>query len=119
MEERRSLVGWLLGGGLVTSVSSFIYPVVKFMMPPNIPEAAVNEVVAGKVGMLKPNAGVIVKFGNKPVLLIRANDTEWKALSAICTHLNCTVLYRENTHQIWCACHNGFYDLNGSVVAGP
>lgn len=119
MEERRSIVRWLLGGGLLTSVSSFIYPVVKFMMPPNVPEAAVNEVVAGKVQMLKPNAGVIVKFGSKPVLLIRANDTEWKALSAVCTHLNCTVQYRENTHQIWCACHNGFYDLNGSVVSGP
>jgi cytochrome b6-f complex iron-sulfur subunit len=118
-EGRRSLVGWLLGGGLVTSISSFIYPAVKFMMPPNVPEAAVNEVVAGKVQMLKPDAGAIVRFGNKPVLLVRLSETEWKALSAVCTHLNCTVQYQEKTHQIWCACHNGFYDLNGKVVSGP
>jgi cytochrome b6-f complex iron-sulfur subunit len=118
-EGRRSLVGWLLGGGLVTSISSFIYPAVKFMMPPNVPEAAVNEVVAGKVQMLKPDAGTIVRFGNKPVLLVRLSETEWKALSAVCTHLNCTVQYQEKTHQIWCACHNGFYDLNGKVVSGP
>jgi len=118
-EGRRSLVGWLLGGGLVTSISSFIYPAIKFMMPPNVPEAAVNEVVAGKVQMLKPDAGTIVRFGNKPVLLVRLSETEWKALSAVCTHLNCTVQYQEKTHQIWCACHNGFYDLNVKVVSGP
>ena len=118
-EGRRSLVGWLLGGGLVTSISSFIYPAVKFIMPPNVPEAAVNEVVAGKVQILKPYSGAIVRFGNKPVLLVRVSETEWKALSAVCTHLNCTVQYQEKTHQIWCACHNGFYDVNGKVVSGP
>ena len=118
-EGRRSLVGWLLGGGLVTSISSFIYPAVKFIMPPSVPEAAVNEVVAGKVQMLKPYSGAIVRFGNKPVLLVRLSETEWKALSAVCTHLNCTVQYQEKTHQIWCACHNGFYDVNGKVVSGP
>jgi hypothetical protein len=41
-EGRRSLVGWLLAGGLVTSISSFIYPAIKFMMPPNVPEAAMK-----------------------------------------------------------------------------
>lgn len=118
-EGRRSLVGWLLGGGLVSSIASFLYPAVKFMMPPNVPEAAVNEVVAGKVQMLKPDGGAIVRFGNKPVLLVRVSETEWKALSAVCTHLNCTVQYQEKTRQIWCACHNGFYDLNGKVISGP
>ncbi len=116
---RRSLIRWLLGGGMFSSIASFLYPVTKFMMPPNVPEAAVNEVVAGKVQMLKPNTAAIVKFGNKPVLLVRVSETEWKALTAVCTHLNCTVQYQENTHQIWCACHNGYYDLDGKVLSGP
>jgi Rieske Fe-S protein len=29
------------------------------------------------------------------------------------------VQYRGELKQIWCACHNGFYDLNGQVVSGP
>jgi cytochrome b6-f complex iron-sulfur subunit len=116
---RRSLIRWLLGGGIFSSIASFLYPVTRFIMPPNVPEAAVNEVVAGKVQMLQPNAAAIVKFGNKPVLLIRTSETEWKALTAVCSHLNCTVQYKEDTHQIWCACHNGFYDLDGKVVSGP
>ena len=103
----------------MASVASFLYPVIRFMMPPQVAEAAVNEVSAGKVSDLKPNSGKIVKFGSKPVLLVRVNETEWKAFSAVCTHLNCTVQYKPEGNQIWCACHNGTYDLNGKVVSGP
>ena len=89
------------------------------MSPPSLPEASTNEVAAGKVQDLKPNSGKIVKFGSRPVLLIRVSDTEWKAFSAICTHLNCTVQFQQSSHQIWCACLNGLYNLNGQVVSGP
>ncbi|MBI4910739.1 MAG: Rieske (2Fe-2S) protein [Acidobacteria bacterium] len=78
-----------------------------------------NEIAAGKASQIKPNSGRIVKFGNKPALLVRATETEWRAFSAVCTHLNCTVQYQESSSQIWCACHNGVYDLNGRVVSGP
>jgi Rieske Fe-S protein len=118
-QGRRTLLRWLLGGGFTASVLSFLYPTVKFMNPPTVPEASTNEVSAGKVQSLKPNSGKIVKFGSRPALLIRVNETEWRAFSAICTHLNCTVQFQESTRQIWCACHNGYYDLNGKVVSGP
>lgn len=117
--ERRGILGWLLGGGFLTSISSFLYPAFKFVSPPEMPEASVNEVIAGKVGDLKPNSGKIVRFGSRPALLVKVNDTEFKAYSAICTHLNCTVQFHEERHQIWCACHNGFYDLSGKVISGP
>src|ERR1019366_3203195 len=52
-------------------------------------------------------------------LLVRVSESEWKAFSAVCTHLNCTVQYQESSRQIWCACHNGTYDLTGRVVSGP
>lgn len=118
-ETRRGIVGWLLGGGFTASVVAFLYPVVRFMAPPEVAEASVNEVTAGKVQEFKVNAGKIVKFGNTPALLIRLGDSEWRAFSGICTHLNCTVQYQEANRQIWCACHNGLYDLNGKVVSGP
>jgi len=118
-ESRRTMLSWLLGGGALASMASFLFPVIRFLNPPLITEAAVNEVSGGKVQDLKPNSGKIVKFGNKPALLVRVSDTEWKAFSAVCTHLNCTVQYRASTRQIWCACHNGTYDMNGRVVSGP
>jgi len=118
-QPRRSLLRWLLGGGFTASVVSFLYPAIRFMNPPDVPEASVNEVAAGKVQDLKPNSGKIVKFGSRPALLVRVGDTEWRAFSAICTHLNCTVQFQEPNRQIWCACHNGYYDLSGKVVSGP
>ncbi len=118
-QERRSILRWLLGGGFTASIVSFLYPAVRFMNPPSVPEASVNEVSAGKTADFKPNSGKIVKFGSRPALLVRVGENDWKAFSAVCTHLNCTVQYQENSHQIWCACHNGMYDLNGKVVSGP
>jgi cytochrome b6-f complex iron-sulfur subunit len=119
IERRRGLVGWLLGSGLAISVSSFIYPIVRFLNPPPVTEAAVNEVVAGKLQDLKPNSGKIVRFGDTPVLLIRTSQTEWRAFSAVCTHLSCIVQYQPERTRIWCACHNGVYNLQGQVVSGP
>jgi Rieske Fe-S protein len=118
-EYRRNFVQWLLGGGFFASLGSFFYPVIRFIMPPDIPEAQVNEAPAGKVTDFAPSSGKIIKFGSRPVLLVRSSETEWKAFSATCTHLDCTVQFQPSSRQIWCACHNGFYDLNGKVVSGP
>ena len=118
-QARRSFVEWILGSGVFASLASFFYPAIRFLKPPEVPEAVVNETSAGKVADLKPNSGKIVKFGAKPVLLMRLGETEWRAYSAVCTHLNCTVQFDEAKRAIWCACHNGLYDVSGQVVGGP
>jgi hypothetical protein len=50
IEGRRSLIRGLLGGGFLASLVSFLYPVFRFMSPPSMPEATVNEVTGGKIG---------------------------------------------------------------------
>lgn len=117
--DRRSFASIVLGGGITAFVAAAIYPIMRFMVPPEIAEAPLDNVVAAKVDELKPNSGVIFKFGNKPGLLVRRPDGEFKAFSAMCTHLDCTVQYRPDNKHIWCACHNGHYDLNGNVISGP
>jgi Rieske Fe-S protein len=116
---RRSVIFWILGGGFVSSLVSFLYPLIRFLNPPAVSEAAVNEVVGGKDQDLTPNSGKIVRFGAQPVLLIRLTETDWRAFSAVCTHLSCIVQFDSARRVIWCACHNGMYDLNGKVIAGP
>lgn len=115
---RRSWMRVLLGTGFTSSILSFLYPALRFMWPPAVSESAVNEAPAGKITDLKPNSGRTFKFGSRPGILIRT-ETELRAFSAICTHLNCTVQYRPDRHDIWCACHNGIYDVNGRVIGGP
>jgi Rieske Fe-S protein len=89
------------------------------IIPPPVAESVSRFVVAAKVGELKNNSGKIFKFGSKPALLVRLVDGSYRAFSAVCTHLNCTVQYRSDLREIWCACHNGLYDLEGRNVSGP
>jgi len=72
-------------------------------------------VVAAKTTDLKPNEGRIFKFGSKPGILVQTADGEYRAFSATCTHLDCTVQFRTDEKMIWCACHNGRYDLTGKT----
>lgn len=88
-------------------------------MPPAIPQAVQNDVVAGKAGELAPNSGKIFRFGNKSGILVRTPEGDYRAFSAVCTHLQCTVQYRQDFKHIWCACHNGHFDLTGRNIAGP
>lgn len=116
---RRRFVGYLLGGGLLASAVSFLYPILRYLIPPAATDLGSDTVVAGRVGELKRNSGKIFRFGNRPALLVLTAGGEYRAMSAICTHLNCTVQYRSDLRQVWCACHNGFYDLSGRNIAGP
>jgi Rieske Fe-S protein len=119
VQKRRKFIQILLGGGAIATAASFFYPVLKYLAPPQDTDMGSDTVIAGKVGDLKPNSGKIFPFGSRPALLIMDAAGSYRALSAVCTHLGCTVQYRGETHQVWCACHNGTYDLNGRNVSGP
>jgi cytochrome b6-f complex iron-sulfur subunit len=117
--DRRVFLNWLLGGSTFAWMGSVIYPVLRFLSPPPEQEAAVSAVKATSLAEMAPNSGKIFKFGRKPALIVRRPDGTFVAFLAKCTHLDCTVQYREDKERIWCACHDGFYDLNGTNVSGP
>ncbi len=117
--SRRGVLNWLLGTSIGATVLAALYPVFRFVIPPEVAEAPVNRVLAGKLSELPPNSGKIFRFGSKPGILVRTANGEVRAFSAVCTHLNCTVQYRPDFQHIWCACHNGHYDLQGKNIAGP
>jgi Rieske Fe-S protein len=117
--NRRDFTSFLLGGGILAWLGSVLYPVISYLKPPKTPEASVASVKAGRASEFAKNSGSIVKFGRKPVILVRTEAGEFRAFSATCTHLDCIVQYRGDLHHIWCACHNGLYDLRGRNVSGP
>ncbi len=117
--KRRSFLDTILGLGFISTVLAVVYPIWRYLNPPASGEAATTSVVAGKLADFKPNSGAVIKFGSKPAIVVRAPDGQFRAYNAVCTHLDCTVQYKTDTSQIWCACHNGVYDLGGNVVSGP
>ncbi len=117
--SRRRFINQLLTGGGAALLGAIIYPTLRFLIPPKLPEATSSTVVAGNLDELAPNSGKIFRFGDKAGILIRTPSGEFKAFSATCTHLSCTVQYRPDLSHIWCACHNGHYDVNGKNISGP
>lgn len=117
--RRRDLLDWLLGTWGAGVLGAVFYPIVRFLVPPEIPESPTLTVSAGKASALLPNSATLVPFGSEPAIVVRLPGGELRAFSAVCTHLSCTVQYRQDLQQIWCACHNGHYDLNGRNISGP
>jgi len=70
---------------------------------------------------LAPGKSKLLMYGRIPALLVRTRgpESELKIFVATCTHFDCTVGYQEDENRIFCACHEGYYDLDGKVLAGP
>ena len=128
---RRHAIGLFLGGGVLASLASFLYPVLRFLVPPPVVDLGGDEVVAAKVGDLKPNSGEIFRFGSRPGLLILESDGTYRALSATCTHLGCTVQYRadlradlvpvpqRNLRSQWPQCFRSSAETAGCLRRSP
>jgi Rieske Fe-S protein len=117
---RRRFVNWFLGTSFGAFLLSVVYPVSRYLVPPPMGESSAATVTLPiKADEVKPNTGQLFKFGNRPAILVRTPAGELRAFTAVCTHLNCTVQFRADLGHIWCACHNGHFDLNGKNIAGP
>jgi Rieske Fe-S protein len=118
--SRRMVLNWLLGTSAGALLVSILYPVTRYLIPPKVEESSARTVTLSvKPDDVKPNSGQIFKFGSQPGILVRTPSGDLKAFTAICTHLACIVQYRADLSHIWCACHNGHFDLNGKNIAGP
>ena len=116
---RRRFIDILLGAGIIGTIGAIVYPVTNYLIPPEKREPKVSSLKLGKISEFELNSSQIVKFGRIPVIVVRDDLGNMKALAATCTHLDCIVQYRKDTKQIICACHNGVYDLRGRNVSGP
>ena len=117
--NRRSFIDFFFGGSLLATIAAFLYPVVRYVLPSKSAGVIQNSVTAAKVGELPPNAAKVFKFGSAPAVLVNTAEGTLVALSAVCTHLTCTVRYDGETGTLFCPCHNGRFDLSGNVLSGP
>jgi Rieske Fe-S protein len=51
--------------------------------------------------------------------VIRYTEEQYKVFSNMCTHLSCRVNWKEELSEYICPCHDGHFDIEGQVVAGP
>ncbi|TAN37308.1 MAG: Rieske (2Fe-2S) protein [Verrucomicrobia bacterium] len=99
------------------------YPLYRYLATPAERAAllaAVKEVALDGADKLPRHAALMFKFAGRPAILLHHDDDTWTALSAVCTHLGCTVQFDPEHNAIRCACHGGIYDARtGANVSGP
>lgn len=99
------------------------YPIYRYLASPTeieMSETAVSEVTLKDAQKLPLGSVLMFKFGTRPAMLIHHQDGRWVAMTAVCTHLGCTVQYEPQADRIHCACHGGVYDpYTGANVSGP
>lgn len=119
VQSKRDFLKGALWTGFIAWLGAILYPILSYLKPPKIASAEVTSVKVMKVDEIQNNEGKIFRFGDTPGLLIRTKTGELHAVSGTCTHLDCTVQYKSDIEMVWCACHNGKYDVSGRNVSGP
>jgi cytochrome b6-f complex iron-sulfur subunit len=103
-------LGWL-AGAFATALSAagavrFLVPNVLFEPSQIFRAGKPDDFPDGSVTFLEEERVFLVRQGNA-----------YRCLSAICTHLGCTV--NRADHGYHCPCHGSVFDDQGSVKAGP
>ncbi len=118
---RRRFLHCMLGGGAGALAAGAAVPVACYLgnvgggpPPPTVKLSAAEST-------LLPGESRVVRYDRIPVLLFRTPDPDGalRAFVATCTHFDCIVGYRPQQECIFCACHEGYYDLEGNVTDGP
>jgi len=109
---RRSVLDLLLTVGGLGWLASVVYPVIRYLkpLPMQGPTGPVG-LTRAEVSKVERDKFAIIPVGARRVLVLED--------SAKCTHEGCTVRYEPGQALIWCACHNGRFDLEGRVLSGP
>ena len=71
--------------------------------------------------MLAIEGGTLVQPAglHDKILVVHLNDNTLHAVSAICTHMGCTVNYNEGIGRMHCPCHGSEFALDGGNIKGP
>jgi cytochrome b6-f complex iron-sulfur subunit len=123
--EKASRRAFLIAAGAagVCYAGALAYPVYRYLASPEEMASnatAVTEVSLKDAQKLPLGSVLMFKFGTAPAMLIHHQDGTWASLSAVCTHLGCTVQYEPQADRIHCACHGGVYNAyTGANVSGP
>jgi Rieske Fe-S protein len=81
-------------------------------------QASGGEAIA-RTSEVAPGSAVKFEDSGNPAVLVHLESGDFVAYSAVCTHQQCTVAYKNG--QLACPCHGSVFDpANGAqVVAGP
>lgn len=119
--SRHAVLNWLLTAAGLGALGSVLYPILRFLtpLPSSGPGGPIPVPTDAMAAVDASPHFTILRAASTRIIVLQDRTQNLRALSAVCTHEGCTVQYLEGDDIIWCACHNGRYDLDGRVLSGP
>jgi Rieske Fe-S protein len=112
-------LGYAVSASWVGLAAATGYGTLRYVAPGSSARIASGTVVLGPAVDFPLNSSRVVRFGDRPVLVVRDSHGAFHAVSATCPHLQCVVGYQPSRELIVCGCHEGTFALSGQNVAGP
>lgn len=116
--SRRDVLDLTLGWGAIVWATGVAVPAGMYLWPARA-QGPTKRFLDVDVEHLDPGTATVVQAGGKPILVLHLPGGEYRALSAICTHLGCIVHWDAAAGHIQCPCHAGLFAPDGSVIGGP
>ncbi len=147
--NRRSFLAGLLAAGSAAVGALLAFPLVRFTLHPVLARTTekswsftLHPVLARTTEKSWSDVGSVDEFQNidapikklvtieqrdgwrktvteKPVYVSKDSKGELIVLSAVCTHLGCTVPWVEKEKKFICPCHLGVFAPDGKLLGGP
>ncbi len=74
---------------------------------------------ADSVSEVRAGEGKVVKIDGEKVACYRNKSGQLQQVSAVCTHMGCTVKFNSAEATWDCPCHGSRFQPNGDVISGP
>lgn len=112
---RRALLARLGWGAVAASVAGSLAAGVRFLFPKALDEPPSR--FKAPPPDTYPVGGVYSVEEQKSFVM--RDEKGVFAMSAVCTHLGCTVKYQDAQSEFHCPCHGSVFDKDGRNIAGP
>lgn len=115
--NRRDFLTWAWLASLSGLAGQSGLALLRFLQPRIQAEGFGGEVVAGAVEEFRP--GTVSHIARGRFFISALEDGGVVAVWQRCTHLGCTVPWREAEGLFHCPCHSSLFNRQGEVLGGP
>ncbi len=130
--DRRKFLSGIIGvvAGTVATVVGI--PAIGYLVSPGLKKQNEDQwITLGPMSGLTPNVpkgypystrskdGWVESTQSGVAYAVTHDGETVRVFSNVCTHLSCRVTWQEEKNGFFCPCHDGLFDVDGLVVAGP